>query len=343
MTPPTHPLALAALSLPAMLYGAAVRIRDRYYSRPAASRSASLPIISVGNLTVGGTGKTPIVAWLARRLRDRHRPAIISRGYGGTAGKGPLVVSRGNGPLCEPRECGDEPYLLARALRDVHIVVGSERHAGAEAAASAGCDVAILDDGFQHRRLARDLDIVLLDASNPFGNYRLLPAGLLREPVDALTRADVILITRTRPDETFDIIRRVVRHYNAVAPLLAAGHRGMGFIDTSGHNVETPARAVAFCGIGNPSRFRIDLLEAGVDVVEFRAHRDHHVYSAAEIAELRDVARQRDAVLVTTEKDLARLDPAGADGIRAFRIRAELYDPGPLVAAVERVLEGSPA
>jgi len=168
LTPPEHPALVALLSLPSLIFGAAVRLRNHLYDRPGASRRAPIPVLSVGNLTVGGTGKTPLVAWLARRLREQGlTPAVVSRGYGGTAGRGPLVVTQGGEPNCGAEVCGDEPFELARMLSGVVVIVGSDRLAGAEEAARQGADVVILDDGFQHRRLARDLDIVLLDSSNP--------------------------------------------------------------------------------------------------------------------------------------------------------------------------------
>ena len=141
MRPPDSSVAVALLNVPALLYRTLVRIRNRLYDRPGASHRAGLPVISVGNLTLGGTGKTPVVAWLARRLRaDGRSPAVVSRGYGGRAGRGPLLVSSGAGPLCPARRCGDEPFLLARLLEGVRVIVGSDRRAGAEAARSPAAD-----------------------------------------------------------------------------------------------------------------------------------------------------------------------------------------------------------
>jgi len=341
---PHHPAALAALGLPARLYGALVRRRNLHYDRPGATRGVALPVISVGNLTVGGTGKTPLVAWLVRWLLDQGRsPAVVSRGYGGKARRGPLVVSRGDGPLCPARRCGDEPWLLAASLPGARVVVGSDRVAGAEAAQREGADCVVLDDGFQHRRLARDLDLLLLAADDPFGNGRLLPAGPLREPVEGLARADVVLATGCGPAQDLAPIERAVRLHNPAAPVLAAGHRAVGFFDPRGDEHARPQRAVAFCGIGNPERFRADLLARGVEVVEFRTFRDHHRFSSGELGDLRRRSEHRQARLVTTEKDLARIGgtpPGQAEPILALRIEAEVVDPTPLlsrvVAAVER-------
>jgi tetraacyldisaccharide 4'-kinase len=348
MRPPEHPLALAILGVPALLFGGAVRLRNRYYDRNGVARRSDLPVISVGNLTAGGTGKTPIVAWLVHHLRDRgHTPAVVSRGYGGRAGAGPHVVSLGRGPLVGPDHCGDEPFLLARALERTVVIVGADRVAGARAAADAGCDVVVLDDGFQHRRLARDLDMVLLDASNPFGNYRLLPAGLLREPVSGLRRADLVMITRSQPGESFPVIERIVRHHNTRAPIVYAGHRPLGFFDAEGQPAPRPARAVAFCGIGNPARFRIDLERAGVDVVTFESWRDHHRFTTDDVRRLERLAARQQAVLVTTEKDLARMQggdvrPRAGHTLLTLRIEAVVHDPPPALGAIDAVLE-SPA
>jgi tetraacyldisaccharide 4'-kinase len=328
------------LRLAALAYGGAIRLRNRRWDRPGHARHAPLPVLSLGNLTVGGTGKTPLAGWLARRLADAgRRPAIVSRGYGGTAGRGPLVVSRGDGPACDAAVCGDEPYLLATRLPGVAVVVGSDRHAGAVAAARMGCDVAVLDDGFQHRRLSRDLDLLLLDASDPFGNGRLLPAGPLREPVASLGRADVVVLTRSGPEESHARIEREVRRHNLSAPIVRAGHRRVGFFDAGGRPAPRPARAVAFCGIGNPGGFRRDLEEEGVDIAGFAAYRDHHRYTQSELQRLVRRAGEASAALVTTEKDRVRIATWG-DGpeILALRIEAEVFDPETLMRPVRQAL-----
>lgn len=326
----------------AWLYAGVVRVRNRLYDRPAAVRRASIPVVSVGNLTVGGTGKTPIVAWLARQLQAMQRsPAIVSRGYGGNAGRGPVIVSSGTGPLCGPERCGDEPFLLACSLRGVPVVVGADRWAGAEAARAQGADLVILDDGFQHRRLGRDLDLVLVDSNKPLGEERMLPAGRLREPLHALRRADLVLITRADPQERYAWIERVVREHAPATPLLLAGHRPVGFFDAQGRPAEPPARAVAFCGIGSPEPFRDDLRGQAVELVAFRVYRDHHVYTHQELVELQRRSRAHEAALVTTEKDLARLRRSGASDLPqellVLRIEAVVYGPEPLLEVLRRL------
>lgn len=347
MSLPDHPLARPWLRLAAAAYAAVLRARDRRYRGPGTVRRAALPVISVGNLTVGGTGKTPIVAWLARRLGERGaRVAVVSRGYGGRAGRGPLVVSHGAGPACGADLCGDEPWLLARALPGVPVVVGADRHAAAGAAARLGAGSVLLDDGFQHRRLARDLDVVLLNGADPFGNGRLLPAGPLREPLEALGRAGVLLLTRTAADERRPALRETLGRHNPHAPILAADHHITAWVDWRGAEAAPPARAVAFCGIGDPLRFRRDLSASGVEIVAFQADRDHHRYSAAALARLALLAERHDCVLLTTEKDLARIGPAAqahAARLRAARIEAVVHDPEPLLRAALEAIAGRPA
>ncbi len=341
MRTPRHPALVALLGLPSLAYGAAVRLRNRILDRPGAARRAAIPVISVGNLTVGGTGKTPFVAWLVRRLQlEGRRPAVVTRGYGGRAGKGPLRVSDGSGPRLDPRVSGDEPYLLARSLPGAQVIAGSDRLAGAMAAAAGGADVVVLDDGFQHRRLARDLDLVLLDASSPFGNYWLLPAGPLREPISGLERADAVILTRSRPGETFVVIERVVRRYNPACPIVRAGSRRLGFFTLADEPAARPSRAVAFSGIGNPAPFLADLEAEGVEVAAVREFTDHHRYTAADWRDLESLAARHRATLVTTEKDLNRVPPgAAADGsMVALRIEADVHEPEALMALVRRAL-----
>jgi tetraacyldisaccharide 4'-kinase len=336
--------AKTALTLPAAAYGLAVRLRNAWYDRNGAAKRAPLRVISVGNLAVGGTGKTPLVAWLARRLYAAgHAPAIVSRGYGGTAGTGPLVVSTGSGPRVNARTCGDEPHVLARSLRGVIVVVGSDRLEGARAAAAAGAGAVILDDGFQHRRLARDLDIVVLDGRAPFDGGSLLPKGRLRESPRALLRAHVVVLTRLREN---DPAREAIEAVNAQGfrgTIVRAGHRRTGFRDAKGLECAAPSRAYAFCGIGDPDLFYADLEDAGVIIVSFRAFRDHQPYTVAVWKEMAQEAAAMHVPLVTTDKDFSRLEPiagaALAEGVLiVLRIETVVWDEAALMSAVLRAL-----
>jgi tetraacyldisaccharide 4'-kinase len=335
---PSHPAALALLAIPSWLYGVATDMRNRHYDRPGNTNDAGLPVLSVGNLTVGGTGKTPVVAWLAKRLiAEGLKPAVVSRGYGGRAGKGPLLVSEGHGPMCGSAECGDEPFLLASRIPGALVLVGSDRLAGSRAAAEHGADVVILDDGFQHRRLARDLDILLLDSDDPFGNGRLLPAGGLREPVSAIRRADVIVLTRARGDELSPELEQTVRRFSPTAPMVRSRNRPAGFVDRHGDPAAVPARAVLFCGIGSPGQFRRDIEALGIEIVAFRDYPDHHCYTARDFAELQRLARGG-ASLVTTEKDLARLQARQELPLTALRIDMEIGDAHVLLEAARAAI-----
>jgi tetraacyldisaccharide 4'-kinase len=342
--PAPGPVARTLLAPAELLFRAGVRVRNAWFDRQGRASRAPVPVISVGNLAVGGTGKTPLVAWLARRLAaEGHAPAIVSRGYGGTAGPGPLVVSAGGGPRLDARIAGDEPLLLARAVPEAIVIVGSDRVEGAGTAASLGASIVLLDDGFQHRRLARELDVVLLDGHAPFSTRRMLPAGPLREPPSSLRRAGVVVLTRlAETDRAEDAVRRV-RKTGFAGPVLRAGHAATGFVSREGRPVEPPARVVAFCGIGDPARFRADLTARGVAVLGFHAFRDHHVLSAPEIRRLAEEARRHGVPLATTEKDLVRLEPAGprpwGDAtLLALAIEARVWDDRKLMDAVRAVL-----
>ena len=332
--------AAVALAIPTAAFAGVVRLRNAWYDRPGASRRASVPVISVGNLAVGGTGKTPLVAWIARRLRAEGLvPAVVSRGYGGTAGPGPLVVSTGEGPRVNARTCGDEPHLLARSLKGVIVVVGSDRIEGARCAATAGAAVVLLDDGFQHRRLARNLDIVVLDGRAPFDDGRLLPQGSLREPPSALARAQMVVLTRVREGDPATGAIQAVRAAGYSGPIVRAGHRTTGFTDAAGVECAPPKRALAFCGIGDPGLFRGDLAAAGVLAAGFHAFRDHHPYTVAGWDALIEESKALGVPLVTTEKDLSRLEAAaGASLARAelfvLRIETVAWDEARLLEAV---------
>jgi tetraacyldisaccharide 4'-kinase len=337
-------VAAVALAIPTAAFAAVVRLRNAWYDRPGATRRASVPVISVGNLAVGGTGKTPLVAWIARRIKaDGLFPAVVSRGYGGSAGPGPLVVSTGEGPRVNARTCGDEPHLLARSLKGVIVVVGADRIEGARAAGAAGANAVLLDDGFQHRRLARDLDIVVLDARAPFDDGRLLPRGSLREPPSALARAQLVVLTRVREGDPATEAIAAVRAAGYAGPIVRAGHRTTGFTDVTGAERAAPRRALAFCGIGDPNLFRRDIAAAGVETAGFHPFRDHHPYTVADWDALIGEANALGVPLVTTEKDLSRLEAAagaslGRAEVVVLRIETLVWDEARLVGAVRGAL-----
>lgn len=277
-------LAPAALS-----YRAGTRLHRRFSLRA----KASAPVISVGNLTVGGAGKTPVALFLSAKLAAAGRtPAILSRGYGRSS-KAPLRVR----PDTPVREAGDEPLLLAR--RGAQVWVGPRRAQLAELAVAAGADVLLLDDGLQHHSLERDLDIIVADATNPLGNGALLPQGPLRELPSALRRVRRGLLWLTRSDQP--------RHPRvselASFPVVESAYQARA--DLRGR------RVFAFAGIARPEGFLRTVLELGASVAGTRWFADHHFFTPGE---LRDLRRQ-DALLVTTEKDLVRIPPGEAEGI----------------------------
>jgi tetraacyldisaccharide 4'-kinase len=225
----------------------------------------------------------------------------------------------------------------------VIVVVGADRLEGARRAATAGADTVILDDGFQHRRLARDFDIVVLDGRAPFDAGSLLPKGRLRERPRALRRAQAVVLTRLREDDPAEGAVEAVRGIGFTGVIARAGHRRTGFRDVQGVLRPAPPRAYAFCGIGDPELFRADLEAEGAVIVGFRAFRDHHPYAAAEWDALTSQAHAMNVPLVTTEKDLSRLEAAaGVSLARAelvvLRIETIVWDEKPLIDAVRGTL-----
>ena len=290
------------------LFGAAARLRLEAYRRRVFPRfRLAGPVVSIGNLSVGGSGKTPVVRRVAERLREEGRGvAVLSRGYGGRFRGATLVVSDGERVLAGAAEAGDEPVMLARSLPGVVVAVGPRRDVvGREVEARFGRRVHVLDDGFQHLRLERNLDVVCLDVRDL--DDRLLPAGRLREGPEALDRADVILLTRLEavteeglralearlgPERTFRVSRHVV-----------------GWRTLDGDEAPAPTRALLFAGIARPERFATDAAASGTEVVARAFFTDHHCYHAGEIETLAARARAAGAVaLATTAKDAVRLE-----------------------------------
>lgn len=303
-----------------------------YYLGYAAKKSGSLrnrkrlphKVISVGNLTTGGTGKTPAVIAIAEEAGERgYQPCILTRGYRGTA-KGPCFVSKGGAALLGVDEAGDEASLMAERLKGIPVVKGEDRYEAGVLAlrelTSRPSDVSrqplffILDDGFQHWRLFRDMDILLIDSGNPFGNKRLLPSGILREPLPEIKRADIIVLTKqtvSDPSDKSSLIDEI-RTYNPDAPLHISEHRPVGLRTLSGKNLPldiiSGKPVFAFCGIGNPVSFKDTLSGIGAEVKGFMAFRDHHMYKWREIRRIIEAAKECNADwIVTTEKDIIRL------------------------------------
>ncbi len=300
----------------AALYGAGVRLRLRLHER-GLLRQRRLPgfVLSVGNLTAGGTGKTPAVISLAKWARAQgHRVAVLSRGYRGKYRGEVLEVSDGARIRPDFRLSGDEPQLLARSLPGIPVILSRKRFlAGRYAREKFGTDFFILDDGFQHLGLRRDLDLVLLDCRDPFGNGRLLPGGPLREPVGQLVRADVFALTRCESSDSGREVEAFLGRAFPGTPVCRARHRPCEVVFPGTGARHEPGfakgrRILAFAGIARPEHFRAALLQLGAELVGFRAFPDHHPISAAEVRSLIRRAKTLKAdFLLTTEKDWVRI------------------------------------
>lgn len=278
-----------------------------------------VPVISVGNITTGGTGKTPLVEWVCRTIasggsHERKNVCVLTRGYGRTNPETQVVVSNGTEILANELDAGDEPLLLAHNLLGVAAVVANrDRLAAAEwAIGSLKTEAFVLDDGFQHLRIGRDLNIVTLDATNPWGGGETLPYGRLREPISGLGRADCIVITRTEQVNEWDSVKRTIQQVAPHAAVFSSRMLTKGFRDLGGGSVdkgEVLSQPLgAFCGVGNPNSYFRHLEAEGCRLVFKRSFPDHHAYQRSDvdrlIAEAKDIGAN---ALITTAKDAIKL------------------------------------
>ncbi len=295
------------------LYAAAMRLRETLYSRTIlASEKPAAPTISVGNLVLGGTGKTPMVRYLVELLQNSGcNPAIISRGYKGKAKETINVVASGGKVHLPPQEAGDEPYMLAKSLPETMVLTGKKRIYPARKAVEMGADCLILDDGFQHLAIQRDVDIVLFDAAYQAGNSRLLPAGPLREPVTALRRADCFMLTGTteKNRKRAEKFAKLLEKRFPAIPVFFGERSTLSFYNIDGKACTGPGgKVLAFCGIAQPQRFENSLKEAELDLQEFITFADHTSYSSTRIERIEQKAIACGATaLITTEKDSVKL------------------------------------
>lgn len=287
----------AGLTAASWPYAGAMRLRRwTYRIGLRKSHAATVPVICVGNITTGGTGKTPMVAWVVAQLQAAGKtPAILTRGYRAVNGK------------------SDEAELL-KSITGAPVIVNPDRVTGARAAVSQGADVIVMDDGFQHRRLRRDMDIVLVDATNPFGYDHCLPRGLLREPPAALREAAAVVITRSDAAEPEQIsaLREKLTSLAPQASIHTAIHRPVAVIDENATRQElsilTGRKVCAFCGLGNPGHFFRMLGELGARLVSTQTFDDHAEYTPQVIDSLRRTAENCDAeIFITTQKDAVKL------------------------------------
>ncbi|MBI5574000.1 MAG: tetraacyldisaccharide 4'-kinase [Elusimicrobia bacterium] len=280
-------------------------------------KKLACPVISVGNITVGGTGKTPTVIYLAELLKSLNKKVcVISRGYKrqgrGTRDEG-RVVTDGNKVLLGAKLAGDEPYLIAKSLTDIPVLVAKNRYnAGLFAIGKFGVDTIMLDDGFQHLNLKRDVDIVCINALNPFGNSMLLPAGYLREPVGNIIRASAFIITRCDKitSEKLEDIESVIKKYNNFSPIFHA-HFVKKIFHRSGTEIKTETlkgqNIIAVSGIAVPEDFEQTLKELGVNLLVHKKYPDHYFFKDSDIKKFYDDAAEFQAVIITTAKDATRL------------------------------------
>lgn len=280
----------------AQVYGLVMRGRNLLYAlRVLRSRTAGVPVISVGNITTGGTGKTPLVIWLCSYLRNKGlHCSILTRGY-----------------KSQPDQITDEPALLARACLDTDVIVNPNRVAGAQKAVSVHhAQALVLDDGFQHRRLKRDLDIVAVDATCPFGYGRVLPAGLLREPKRGLSRADAVIITRFDQvdEEQMQQLEQEIQKISPSIPIAKAAHKHTGAVTFQNEKLDLEElrskKIFAFCGIGNPNAFFRCLEQNDLSLTDTQIFDDHHAYTQEEMRAIFERARSCGAeMILCTQKD----------------------------------------
>ncbi len=312
---PLAGLLRAGLRVVEVPYRAVMAFRNLRYDRgQAAIERVDVPVICVGNLTLGGTGKTPLVEWIARHYCDQGiRVSIVSRGYGAQQG-----------------ERNDEALELELALPGVPHLQNPNRVEAARAAIDDhGAQLILLDDGFQHRRLARDLDIVLLDATEPFGFEHVFPRGTLREPLSGLARAQVVALSRA---DMLDVggrknIQDRVAQLAPHATWCEVTHQPHSLLDANGKEhplvVAPEKRVAAFSGIGNPSGFRHTLATLGYNVAAWREFPDHHTYSRADVESLTDWASDADLV-VCTRKDLVKLGVTSFGNVPLYAVSVKL-------------------
>lgn len=336
------------------LYRAVTQARLAAY-RSGIFRTSKLPapVISVGNITTGGTGKTPLVEWVCRTIvgvnaepnaeaQVKRKICVLTRGYGKLNPAEQVLVSDGTRLMSDERNAGDEAQLLANNLLGIAAVISNPDRvaAGEWAIPNLGARIFVLDDGFQHLRIARDLDIVTVDATNPFGGGEMLPNGRLREPLQGLSRADCVVITRADQVDDLGSVKNAVREFTGDRPIFVSHMVTSGLRRLNGENIAAQNLGypvAAFCGVGSPTSFLAQVRHAGLEVSFSRAFADHYRYSQADIDALIEQAQASGAkALITTAKDATKL---GALDISipcyVLEIRISIDDDAPLVEMIK--------
>ena len=324
---------LSPLFLLSLVYDAVTRARVFLYDKSLfQSRKLPCSVISVGNITLGGTGKTPLTLFIGRLLKERgYKTAVLSRGYGGSGEGRSMILSRGDGPLYGPDESGDEPYLIASKLHGIYVITGKDRfRSGMLACDSFNVDVAILDDGYQHLSLKRDLNILLVSPKTLNGNGYLLPRGELRESLEAMNRADLIVVKgdKDQHPELLDRLKVIIERdrvfFFKYKPVSFINHRNgkkekLDLIEGK--------RLLAVCGIALPDSFIETVIDLGGLVCKKMIFPDHYKYTTKDIEDIKKASSDVD-LIVTTEKDgvkLSKIFPSDLD-IYMFEIDIEIAE-----------------
>ena len=315
-----------------VVYGGVMGIRARLYEKGVfPTKTLPCRVVSIGNIIAGGTGKTPMTMLVAQRIRDLgYRVVVISRGYRGRMEATGGIVSDGRTIFKGPEDAGDEPYLMANMLTDIPVVVGRRRYeAGMLAVKRFKPDVIVLDDAFQHIRLKRDLNLVLLDSRSPFGNGHTLPRGLLREPVSALRRAHAVIFTRSNKANTPSILGRLPAHrpvfYTDHTPVIRkSGPLNNAFLtETLEISNLKGKKAVAFAGLADNGQFFDSLKAAGCILLHHFSFADHYRYGCKDLDRIAEMAKKKCAdVLVTTHKDFVKIE----NGYRQWPVALTVID-----------------
>ena len=314
------------------------------------SHDLGVPVVSVGNLTVGGTGKTPLVAWIARELAEKgHRVCVLTRGYKRSNPNERVLVSDGDEILADAKQSGDEAFELAQKLKGFAAVIADKNRveAGNWARKELGITAFVLDDAFQHFKLKRDLDIVTVDATNPFGNGKPLPAGTLRESPKSLRRADAVVITRSDLASDIANLKSDIAKFNSNCPVLISNtkttelkpltefgefRRSIAQSSDKAQSTKHKAQIFAFCALGNPKGFFEHLKRDGFEIKGAKAFPDHHKYTQTDISEIERAARRSGAdILLTTAKDAVKLKDLNLElSCFVVEIEIEFEDAAPL-------------
>ncbi len=324
------------------IYGYALKIRNKGYDKGSKAVTAvSVPVISVGNISAGGTGKTPFTAFLVNEIiKLGLKPAIVSRGYKRKS-KGTVVVSNGKSLLVSVAEAGDEMYMLADELKVPAVVGEAKSKAALTAAELFNPDCIVIDDGFQHRALKRDLDIVLVDRKT-CEDQRLIPYGRLREPLSSLSRADIICLVDLDAHHGLEILRQFPNKH-----FIAVELKARNFVSVFSHKEPlTPSEVVAVSGIANPSRFTNSLASKGIRILKSFTFPDHHNYSESEVKNIISFCRQSNCQsIVTTAKDAVKIKffsslfAAPHPELLVLKLEVEMEDKSILTDALLKILE----